>query len=1438
MSGNLAETIEQSPEQIHRFLGLTREQIGVGNDSMPATATRYRGLTREQIVALGPLTIGLDIGIASCGWAVLSPQRIVDLGVRCFDAAEDPKKKISLNQARRTARVGRNRNASRRSRLKRLAELFVNIGLLTAPACAALFSKTQSKKAKDAPPTTDIWELRSSALKRILTHEEFARVVHHLVRWRGYGALRKAAEIATTEANDVRKSTSVDDEAKASSTADAYEAPPLAADTAFKALPFGDALEKSSARVQRLLETYQTVGNMAYALKHQKTQAVAADEQSDVALFKKAFRNHDDGYERSFNRSDLRKELITIFKRQTELNNPIATAHLGSDCHQMKYVQVGGNPIAPVDSTFLAQALALFDEQFPPIVQAQLEQMIGKCELEDGFDGRPIQPRAPRESFASERSAWLQRLNRMEVVQNNVSRKLEPDERSAVIDLPYLNDEVTFAQARDALCQKANWPRDWRLIRFKDLDYRATVNDGSDLIKCVESDVVTTLFDAALQSTVDKKERKAKKENLIRKLSAGDLTYAQLRTLINLPANARFRIQKKRNSPITRDQESETRLPLQYGEKVFFPAGFGLKTLDAKTGKTSLLKGARFIPIVKCAEGGLSLSLSELRAAVPAEAWPEGPWQFVIEEKTTSDIAVELEPETKVLLQYSDPQVVEKDRLFRLPGWHKLRKAVASRSPSLWDSLQAAWSYPLASEGLEAAERIDTIFHALTTNYTDTEIARSLESLGFSHEQTVALCNVVTTTFGHLSFVAQRNIRAGLEAGLVYSEACAKSTPPYNHSIRAPKERKRLLPELEHYLHRRIDVRTGRPTGHEERRYKDLANPIVARSFNQARKVLNAIIEVYGSPDRVHIEMARDLSKSGEERKKIERENKVRNESNQQRIAQFQRDYPQATATPRLMRKVRLYNEQNQHCIYSAKELQLDQILEDDNYAQEDHILPRSRTGDNSLDNVVLVLAGENQRKSDRSPFEWFGADAERWRKFEFDISACVTMSERKKARLLLRELNEDEFIARNLVDTRYATRLFARMVRERLLFAGGAIAENETILPDDAAKLKREYFERARVRTPQGGVTAMLRGLWGLSKNREESDLHHAIDACVIAAATPQLIKRVNDFHRSRERFIERDGKIISTETGVVVTRGEHDEYLTQRFPEPFATGHFHQEVMARLSPNGRTYRTKHGDVRAFDFANYDEVARDAVRPVFVSRAVKRRRGGEVHRAGIARVHKVDSQAVVTRVALIDLTEKKVEAIVERNGRNKPLVEALKRRLAIFGHDAKKAFGDPNNPFRKPSAVGKIAPIIRKVAILETQTTGLRVRNGIAALGEMASVLLYKTKGNSYILIPTYDAKNKNIVGVEIPPPGAIEIGQIHKNDYLIIDFEKQRFEGYFVMYESDGRVTLRPHDAPQPDKKFFRRSIASARLVELRHVDILGNRYAPKPEKRGDLA
>jgi len=62
--------------------------------------------------------------------------------------------------------------------------------------------------------------------------------------------------------------------------------------------------------------------------------------------------------------------------------------------------------------------------------------------------------------------------------------------------------------------------------------------------------------------------------------------------------------------------------------------------------------------------------------------------------------------------------------------------------------------------------------------------------------------------------------------------------------------------------------------------------------------------------------------------------------------------------------------------------------------------------------------------------------------------------------------------------------------------------------------------------------------------------------------------------------------------------------------------------------------------------------------------------------------------------------------------------------------------------------------------------------------------------------------------------------------------------YQGYVVMYESDGRLTLRSHDQPKPDKDYFRKSVASAKRIQKFHVDVLGNTYPALPEKRRGLA
>ena len=127
---------------------------------------------------------GLDIGIASVGWAVLDAQRIVDLGVRCFDKAETAKEGDPLNLTRRQARLLRRRLYRRAWRLTQLARLLKREGLIVD---AKLFVQSPSF-------TDSTWEMRRQGLDRLLTPLEWARAIYHLCKHRGFHWTSKAEE--------------------------------------------------------------------------------------------------------------------------------------------------------------------------------------------------------------------------------------------------------------------------------------------------------------------------------------------------------------------------------------------------------------------------------------------------------------------------------------------------------------------------------------------------------------------------------------------------------------------------------------------------------------------------------------------------------------------------------------------------------------------------------------------------------------------------------------------------------------------------------------------------------------------------------------------------------------------------------------------------------------------------------------------------------------------------------------------------------------------------------------------------------------------------------------------------------------------------------------------------------------------------------------------
>lgn len=49
----------------------------------------------------------------------------------------------------------------------------------------------------------------------------------------------------------------------------------------------------------------------------------------------------------------------------------------------------------------------------------------------------------------------------------------------------------------------------------------------------------------------------------------------------------------------------------------------------------------------------------------------------------------------------------------------------------------------------------------------------------------------------------------------------------------------------------------------------EITNPVVRRAVSQTIKVVNAVVRIYGKPDAVRIELAREMSHSFDERNKM-----------------------------------------------------------------------------------------------------------------------------------------------------------------------------------------------------------------------------------------------------------------------------------------------------------------------------------------------------------------------------------------------------------------------------------------------------------------------------------------------------------------------------------------------------------------------------------------
>lgn len=379
-----------------------------------------------------------------------------------------------------------------------------------------------------------------------------------------------------------------------------------------------------------------------------------------------------------------------------------------------------------------------------------------------------------------------------------------------------------------------------------------------------------------------------------------------------------------------------------------------------------------------------------------------------------------------------------------------------------------------------APEQLDAAATALIQLEGVEEIRGRLREAGLAERDVAALTTAESLArfgqfrgTGHVSTAACRRLIPHLEAGLVYSEACQR----------------------EGWDHAAIGLS----------RVQDVRNPVVSKILRECTRQIAVVLREFEPVDAVHLEMARDVGKSPEERQEIRKGMDERAAQRERNRQEFETLLGRRPNDEELLR-YELWLEQNHRCPYTfpdeAAYIPPECLLATDNRVQVDHIFPYSRSGDDSFRNKVLCHVRANQEKGRRTPFEWFGEDAERWRLFEARIQGLKQMHPQKRRKLLARAFaeRENQYRARHLNDTRYAMRVLRH--------------ELESSFPTLGS---RRLFPRP------GAITFLLRRAWGLDELKKGGalgDRDHALDAIVVACTTEALLNRLTRLHQELEEL------------------------------------------------------------------------------------------------------------------------------------------------------------------------------------------------------------------------------------------------------------------------------------------------------------------------------
>ena len=453
------------------------------------------------------------------------------------------------------------------------------------------------------------------------------------------------------------------------------------------------------------------------------------------------------------------------------------------------------------------------------------------------------------------------------------------------------------------------------------------------------------------------------------------------------------------------------------------------------------------------------------------------------------------------------------------------------------------------------------------------------DKFGFQKEYATILANVVfkeSGDYSSLSSKAIRKILPHLKDGNSYSVACEYAG--YRHSKQSLTkdeiQNKNLKDKLE-LLPR-----------------NSLRNPVVEKILNQMINVVNGVIDAYGKPDEIRIELARELKKSAKEREELSKSINETTRLHEEYVKLLKKEFGLSHVSRNDIVRYKLYKELENN---GYKTLYTDTYISQEKlFSKEfdiEHIIPQAKLFDDSFSNKTLESRQANLDKSNTTAFDFvvskYGDDYANC-KYKILIDKLLSdkvISKTKHDKLLMKE---DEipsgFINRDLRDSQYIAKKAREILEELVRFVvptTGSITErlrDDWQLVDVMQELNWNKYD-------QLGMTEIIEGRDGQRIRRikewtkRNDHRHHAMDALTIAFTKRSYIQYLNNLNarvqKGTDDWIDLDmveiadlSKEEKTKAVYAIEKKElyRDNHGKLRFNPPLPLNEFRAEAKRQL--------------------------------------------------------------------------------------------------------------------------------------------------------------------------------------------------------------------------------------------------------------------------------